>query len=83
MRQGKALFITIILAGCGTRDPGASPAPLPEGKIDWHPAIDFLDSAVAAGAAPGAVLAVSYRGTRFLDVELVIGSFLEFVFLVL
>ena len=66
MRQGKALFITIILAGCGTRDPGAAPAPLPAGKIDWHPAIDFLDSAVAAGAAPGAVLAVSYRGTRFL-----------------
>ena len=66
MRQGKALFITLILAGCGTRDPGASPAPLPAGKIDWHPAIDFLDSAVAAGAAPGAVLAVSYRGIRFL-----------------
>jgi CubicO group peptidase (beta-lactamase class C family) len=34
-------------------------------KADWRAASGFLDSAVAAGAAPGAVLAISYRGERF------------------
>jgi CubicO group peptidase (beta-lactamase class C family) len=35
------------------------------GKADWRAATGFLDSAVAAGAAPGAVLAITYRGERF------------------
>ena len=39
---------------------------MPAHNTDWRPVTDFLDSAVAAGAAPGAVLAVSYRGSRFL-----------------
>jgi CubicO group peptidase (beta-lactamase class C family) len=34
-------------------------------KINWQPAMGFLDSAVAAGAAPGAVLAVTHAGNRF------------------
>jgi CubicO group peptidase (beta-lactamase class C family) len=34
-------------------------------KADWRPATGLLDSAVAAGAAPGAVLAITYRGDRF------------------
>jgi CubicO group peptidase (beta-lactamase class C family) len=32
---------------------------------DWQPVMGFLDSAVAAGAAPGAVLAVMHDGSRF------------------
>jgi CubicO group peptidase (beta-lactamase class C family) len=35
-------------------------------KPDWHTVTSFLDSAVAAGAAPGAVLGVSVNGARFL-----------------
>jgi CubicO group peptidase (beta-lactamase class C family) len=34
-------------------------------KTNWQPVMGFLDSAVAAGAAPGAVLAVSHDGARF------------------
>jgi CubicO group peptidase (beta-lactamase class C family) len=33
--------------------------------INWQPVMTFLDSAVAAGAAPGAVLAVTWDGHRF------------------
>jgi beta-N-acetylhexosaminidase len=32
---------------------------------NWQPVMAFIDSAVAAGAAPGAVVAVTYEGTRF------------------
>jgi CubicO group peptidase (beta-lactamase class C family) len=35
-------------------------------KPDWRAVTSFLDSAVAAGAAPGAVLGVSVNGARFL-----------------
>jgi CubicO group peptidase (beta-lactamase class C family) len=38
---------------------------MPTPSPDWHPVTVFLDSAVAAGAAPGAVLAVLYPGGRF------------------
>jgi CubicO group peptidase (beta-lactamase class C family) len=38
---------------------------MPTLKADWRAATAFLDSAVAAGAAPGAVLAITYRGDRF------------------
>jgi CubicO group peptidase (beta-lactamase class C family) len=38
---------------------------MPVLKINWQPAMQFLDSAVAAGAAPGAVLAVIHNGDRF------------------
>jgi CubicO group peptidase (beta-lactamase class C family) len=32
---------------------------------DWHPVMSLLDSAVSAGAAPGAVLAVTHDGRHF------------------
>ena len=35
-------------------------------KTDWSGVTAFLDSAVAAGAAPGAVLGISVAGNRFL-----------------
>jgi serine-type D-Ala-D-Ala carboxypeptidase len=34
-------------------------------KTDWSPVMRYLDSAVAAGAAPGAVLGVLHDGQRF------------------
>jgi CubicO group peptidase (beta-lactamase class C family) len=35
-------------------------------ETDWRPVTAFLDSVVAAGAAPGAVLGVSVAGSRFI-----------------
>ncbi|MCB9518784.1 MAG: beta-lactamase family protein [Gemmatimonadales bacterium] len=55
-----------LLAGCAGGPPPSRPlprsAPL-EARL--APAAAVLDSAIAAGAAPGAVLAVSVRGERF------------------
>jgi CubicO group peptidase (beta-lactamase class C family) len=62
-RTGTALF-TLAVAACSPT-PVDSPAPVSTLKPDWRPVTRFLDSAVAAGAAPGAVLAVTHRGTRF------------------
>ncbi len=65
-----ALGIVVGLVACGTsaKDVPPPPAPLPrapEGaltSLDWNATTRFLDSAVASGATPGAVLGVSYRG---------------------
>jgi CubicO group peptidase (beta-lactamase class C family) len=38
---------------------------VPFDRADWRPLTHFLDSAVAEGAAPGAVLGVSRAGLRF------------------
>jgi CubicO group peptidase (beta-lactamase class C family) len=38
---------------------------MPVLKLNWQPVMRFLDSAVAAGAAPGAVLAVLHNEDRF------------------
>jgi len=40
------------------------PAPNPE--PNWHRVTAFLDSVIASGAAPGAVLGVSWRGRHFI-----------------
>jgi serine-type D-Ala-D-Ala carboxypeptidase len=53
------------LFACASPLPVASPARMSSLKTDWQLVTAFLDSAVAAGAAPGAVLAVSYGGERF------------------
>ncbi|HEX6434459.1 MAG TPA: serine hydrolase domain-containing protein, partial [Gemmatimonadales bacterium] len=46
--------------------PATPPAPVPSLTTDWLPVIRYLDSAVAAGAAPGAVLGISHLGERFM-----------------
>jgi serine-type D-Ala-D-Ala carboxypeptidase len=62
---GRTALTTFVVIGCAAQGPAVSPAPIPSGKADWRAATGFLDSAVAAGAAPGAVLAITYRGERF------------------
>jgi serine-type D-Ala-D-Ala carboxypeptidase len=39
---------------------------MPRLTTDWLPVMSYLDSVIAAGAAPGAVIAVSHRGERFI-----------------
>ena len=59
------ISLAIIAAACARGTPPAPPPPVPVLKTNWQPVMQFLDSAVAAGAAPGAVLAVTHRGDRF------------------
>lgn len=57
---------SLLLAACAPGLPETQP--LPESATlaaRLQPAVAVLDSAIAANAAPGAVLAVSYRGERF------------------
>lgn len=59
--------------GCATPHPGAGPVPFwaaphparDSAEARFPAAVRFLDSAVANGAAPGAVLAVSWHGQRW------------------
>jgi hypothetical protein len=53
---------TLALAGgCAF---GSGP-PAPDPTSPWAPLAHLIDSAVAVGAAPGAVLGVSWRGQQF------------------
>ncbi len=73
MTLRRTLAIGALLAGCATRPPSSAPTPawaLPHPPRDsaearFPDAVRFLDSAVANGAAPGAVMAVSWRGHRW------------------
>jgi serine-type D-Ala-D-Ala carboxypeptidase len=60
-----AAFIVAALA-CAPVASSPSPAPMNPANSAWLPVIQFLDSAVAAGAAPGAVLGVTINGARFI-----------------
>lgn len=56
----------LLLAGCATGTPRTAPLPIDSALArTLAPAARVLDSAIAAGAAPGAVLAVSVRGLRW------------------
>ena len=56
----------LALAACARPAPVPAPPPLcPAGPCALDPLKALLDSAVAAGAAPGAVLAISSHGARF------------------
>jgi CubicO group peptidase (beta-lactamase class C family) len=57
--------LALAAAACGPGSPTPQPAPMPLLRINWQPVIAFIDSAVATGAAPGAVLAVTHHGDRF------------------
>lgn len=59
--------ISVLLAAACTHAPPAGPRPLcTGGACALDRLAPLLDSAIAAGAAPGAVLAVSSRGARYL-----------------
>jgi CubicO group peptidase (beta-lactamase class C family) len=55
----------VAASACAPRTPPAPPMPAALARPDWHAVTAYLDSAVAAGAAPGAVLGVSVGGRRF------------------
>lgn len=57
--------LTACLVACGPAVRPVGPAPLPA-HLDWVRAGEVVDSAVAAGAAPGAVLGVSAQGVTWL-----------------
>lgn len=66
MSRWWALGLVMGLMACGSST-AEVPPPAPEGALaglDWSPTTRFLDSAVASGAAPGAVLGVTYQGAR-------------------
>lgn len=62
----RALLPALLLSACASGPPGTAPLPTNAAlAARLAPAAAVLDSAIAAGAAPGAVLAVSIRGERF------------------
>ncbi|MEO8480079.1 MAG: serine hydrolase domain-containing protein [Gemmatimonadota bacterium] len=71
MRHGLRWYVAstaalILLAGCAGSPPPSSTLPMSASlAARLAPALATLDSAIQAGAAPGAVLAVSVRGERF------------------
>src|SRR5690242_11800177 len=66
MRSRPAAMAALALAACGAPPPVPAPPPLcPAAPCALTPLEALLDSAVAAGAAPGAVVAVSSHGARF------------------
>lgn len=66
--------VLLALAGVACA-PGAPTVPKAEGpRVDWSGADRLLDSAIAARAAPGAVLGVSWRGVRHVHAAGALGS---------
>ena len=57
---GATALILVVAAGPGPAPHGPAREP------DWHRVTAFLDSVVADGDAPGAVLGVSWQGRRFI-----------------
>ena len=56
----------IVAVGCAPRTDPRIPSVMTVVKTNWSPVTTFLDSAVAAGATPGAVFAVTVAGQRYL-----------------
>ena len=64
------LCLSTVASGCAAQGtpitPSIDPGRLPRPALDLGVAANYLDSAIAAGAAPGAVLGVSYRGQWYI-----------------
>lgn len=56
----------MFVMGCAPRTDSPVPTAMTVLKTNWGPVTSSLDSAIAAGAAPGAVLGVSVAGQRYL-----------------
>lgn len=66
MNKSLALALLAAATACAGGPPPSTPLPRSATlAATLAPAVNLLDSAIAAGAAPGAVLAVSLRGERF------------------
>jgi serine-type D-Ala-D-Ala carboxypeptidase len=63
--NGERIALVLLLAACVPGHPNDSAGPVLRLKTDWQPVMHYLDSAVARGAAPGAVLGVTHDGERF------------------
>lgn len=72
MRGAFTALAALLLAGCAGA--GAPRLPRPEAARPLALAAPYLDSMIAAGAAPGAVLAVSYAGRHFYHAAGVLGD---------
>jgi CubicO group peptidase (beta-lactamase class C family) len=70
VRSAAAILTAAFLAGCAARAPltkSAAPPPVcPFSHCAWTGLAELVDSAVAAGAAPGVVVAVSVGGVRYI-----------------
>jgi CubicO group peptidase (beta-lactamase class C family) len=64
--NGTRIAVVLLLTACASIHPNDSARPVPRLKINWQPVTHYLDSAVARGAAPGAVLGVTHDGERFI-----------------
>ena len=68
LRSFAGAALTLALAACASSPPRALPLPISAPlAARLAPAQRVLDSAIAAGAAPGAVLAVSVKGERYVS----------------
>jgi CubicO group peptidase (beta-lactamase class C family) len=63
--RGSWAAIALLILACAP-DPLPSPKPVALDLVRLKPVTEFLDSAVASGAAPGAVLALTHAGERFI-----------------
>lgn len=60
------LLAVLLTTGACSAPALPSPAAADVRPVDWTLVTRFLDSATAGGAAPGAVVGISYRGKRFM-----------------
>jgi CubicO group peptidase (beta-lactamase class C family) len=58
--------LALVPAGCGHQSFQGDPEVVSPAKFEWSRVTRFLDSAVTAGAAPGAVLGVIVKEQRFI-----------------
>jgi len=69
VKSAGPVLMAVFLAGCAAGAPRpaiVSPSGCPARHCAWTALAELVDSAVAAGAAPGAVVAVSVRGVRYI-----------------
>ena len=57
--------LVIAAVGCAPRTDSRIPSAMAVVNTNWSPLTTYLNSAIAAGAAPGAVLGVSVAGQRY------------------
>jgi CubicO group peptidase (beta-lactamase class C family) len=64
--RGGLLLAILVAAACAPGRSSNPVEPVLQLKTNWQPVMGYLDSAVARGASPGAVLGVTHQGERFI-----------------